>query len=343
VSQGVLINRFSRHLAYYLRNGQDPGATPTRYDADDCLYLGKFDNHGQVHPLSALAFAVTNMVDVAEVQGFWKKAIKNTATRGEVVETETNAPAGGGGGAGAVPVVVTMPDGSKKTVEKQMIYGGGELFKLNPGEKLRVVTDDRPSAENMEFREALLEDCVYGTDLPPQALYHIAGITGPAVRFVMEDIDRWILLQHLWQARKCQAIYARVIAKEIKAGRLREPVVGGKKVQWWRPGLTHWFGLPSMTIDRGRDARMSVVRLDVGLSTWADEHSKEGAFWKKEIKARTKEVAYAKYQVWIENKELLSKTENEVGLVYEEVIKRPNTSLLISDESSVARPDPAAA
>jgi hypothetical protein len=337
VRQGVLVNRFSRHLAYYLRDGENPAARAARYEAQDCLYLGKFENHGQIHPLSILAFAVANMIDVVEVRGAWKSAIKSVAKRGEVIETEPgSAPPPRGGGAGATPVEFTAADGSKQTYQRRLVYGGNELLTLGPGQKLKVVRDDRPTAENLAFERAVLEDCVMGVDLPPQALFHIAGVTGPGVRFVMEDIERWILLQHLWQARKCQAVYARTIAKEIKSGRLRRPMADGQPVAWWRPGMTHWFGLPSMTIDRGRDARMSVVRLDMGLTTWADEHSKEGAFWKKEITARVKEVAFAKHKVWQESKALADLTDGEMTLAYEEVIKRPNTTLLIGAESDNA-------
>jgi len=352
VIQGVLVNRFSRHLAYYLRDGQNPEETPARYDAQDCLYLGKFENHGQIHPLSILAFAVANMVDVVEVRGAWKSAIKSVAKRGEVVETDPGStPPPRGGGAGATPVEFTAADGTKQVYNRRLIYGGNELLTLGPGQKLKVVRDDRPTAENLAFERAVLEDCVMGVDLPPQALFHIAGVTGPGVRFVMEDIERWILLQHLWQARKCQAVYARTIAKEMKAKgpdgkpRLRQPMYKGKPVEWWRPGMTHWFGLPSMTIDRGRDSRMSVVRLDMGLTTWADEHSKEGAFWKKEISARVKEVAFAKLKVWEESRVLSEATGGEMTLAYEEVIKRPNTTLLIGNEPEPANPntDPDAA
>lgn len=333
VRQGVLVNAFSRHLAYYLRDGEDPDKRPKKFDAQDCLYLGKFENHGQIHPLSILAFAVANMVDVVEVRGAWKSAIKGVAKRDSIIETEAGETPTKGGGAGAIPVEVTNPDGSKSIYYKRMIYEGTETVQLPAGQKMKVITADNPTAENLAFERAVLEDCVMGVDLPPQALFHIAGVTGPGIRFVMEDIERWILMQHLWQARKCQAIYARSIAKSIKAGRLRQPVFQGKELPWWRPGQTHWFGLPSMTIDRGRDSRMSVVRLDMGLTTWADEHSKEGAFWKKEIKARVREVAFAKYQVWLENKDLAEKTKGEVTMAYEEVIKRPNTTLLIGDQS----------
>lgn len=334
VRQGVLLNRFSRHLAYFLRDGEDPDRRPRRYNAEDCLYLGKFENHGQVHPLSILSFAVANMIDVVEVRGFWKSAIKSTATRGEVIETAAGEAPQRGGGAGALPVEITNPDGSKQVLNRRLIYGGTEVLNLPPGQTLKVIKDERPTAENLAFERAVLEDCVMGVDLPPQALFHIAGVTGPGVRFVMEDIERWILLQHLWQARKCQVIYARTIAKEIKAGRLRQPMHNGRPIEWWRPGQTHWFGLPSMTIDRGRDSRMSVVRLDMGLTTWADEHSKEGAFWKKEIKARAREVAYAKLCVWEADKALQAETGGEVSLAYEEVIKRPNTTLLVGEPAA---------
>ena len=340
IVQGVDLSKFSRHLGYYLRDADNPDGKPVRYDAQDCLYFGKFDNHGQAHPMSVFAFAVANMVDVVETTGMWKAAIKSTATRGEVIEQDaaTKFVQGPSGIGTLVPVESTTSDGKKIVVQRRMVFGGGaEVVPLAPGQKMRVITDDRPTAQNLEFRRELMEDCVLGSDLPAAALMHVAGLTGPNVRFVMEDIERWILLQHLWQARKCHAIYTRVLAKEIKAGRLREPVgKDGKKVAWWRPQYVYWYGLPSMTIDRGRDARMSVIRLDTGLTTWGDEHAKEGVFWKKALTARVQEVAWLKKKIWEADKALKAETGDEVGLVYEEVIKRPNTTLLIGPESDPA-------
>ncbi len=342
VRQGVLVNQFSRHLAYFLRDGERPDDRPKKVDAQDCLYLGKFENHGQIHPMSVLAFAVANMTDVVEVQGAWKGAIKSVAKRGEVIETDAGSTPARSGGAGSTAVERTMPDGSKQIHHRRFVYGGNEVLNLGPGQKLKVIESENPTAENLAFVRAVLEDCVLGVDLPPQALFHLAGITGPGIRYNMEDIDRWILLQHLWQAKKCQVIYVRTIAKEIKAGRLRQPVHKGQPLPWWRPGQTHWFGLPSMTIDRGRDSRMTFVRLDMGLTTWADDYSKEGAFWKKEIKARVREVAFAKRCVWVENKLLAAETKGEVTMVYEEVIRRPNTTLLIGEDTAAKpQPDPA--
>ena len=325
--RGVELNQFSRHLAYYLRDAADPKKDPQRVDARSAIYFGKFDNHGQVHPLSILAGAVVNLIDVAETRSSWKAQIKSAGRRGEVIEqdpVQNHIHSSGGIAGSPVEVSVTQADGTDRTVELEAVYGAGpQIQKLSPGQRLKLITDDRPSSNNLEFDKLIVEDCSFFADLPPAALFAIAGLTGPGVRYVMEQIERWILIQHLWQARWTHRFYTYSTAKEIKAGRLREPVdpVSGEPVEWWRPNQCLWIGLPSLTIDKGKEGKLSITQLDAGLTTWADEWGTSGAFWKKKISNRVLEVGYAKLKAWQESKRLEELTEGELKLDASEVFK----------------------
>jgi len=158
---------------------------------------------------------------------------------------------------------------------------------------VKVIADDRPTPNNLEFERILLEDCVLGADLPPSALYHVAKMGGPDVRFSMEEVRRWILIEHREQAQRCARFWAFFIAKEIKAGRLRPPVGrNGKPEKYWNK--VQWIGLPDMTIDKGREGGLSITRLQAGLTTWADEWAAQGQFGASKISSQIRAFAEAK-------------------------------------------------
>jgi hypothetical protein len=306
--EGILPDRFDRHTAYSLRDGQNT----SRYaviDARDAIYYGNFDSEGRLHGLSILAHAVPNLSDVVELRGFRKHSQKIAAQMGIVVEQN-------GGrmiqvpGVGLVGPMVQRPletqtttvgeDGTettstiKRTQDVEEAFLSGGLARLDPGQTVRLLTDDRPGQNAQEFERALIEDCILGTNLPPSALYYIAGMTGPSVRLNMTDIQRWILLEHSWQKQWCRRIYAYVIAKEIAAGRLRMPIhpKTGEPEPYWR--RVEWIPLADPTIDVGREGNLAIQRLQAGLTTWADEYRTGGAFSKKKLRDQIRAFAEMK-------------------------------------------------
>jgi hypothetical protein len=292
---GVQVGAFSRHLGYSLRDGEDPKKT-TFVDARDAIYFGNFDNRGQVRAISILAGAVINMIDVVEVRGFTKTAIKNHSRLGTVQEVDAAAPAttGIGGMGGPVNTVpVTMPDGSTQNINMELVMTGALSPRLPPGVKVKVIADDRPSQNNMDFEKALLKDCCDHADLSYARLCDVAGVTGPGLRMLNADDKRWIAIRHHRQAKRCQRMYNYVIAKEIKAGRLRQPVSRPGEY-WWSKCI--WIGLPTPDIDAGRTAQATLTDLQSGLTTWMEEAKSGGLYWKRRIKQAIAETIFAKLE-----------------------------------------------
>lgn len=315
-ADGVLLDSAHKHLAYGVCNGADLELVQV-IKAADALYYGRFESWGETHPLSILAAAVNNMIDIVEVRSDIKHAIKSTSLTGMVYEQNAQSPvsvAGGGFGNNLIQTQQPKSDGKTETITWEMVTSGGSVPTLPPGWTAKVIHDDRPGPNYMEFEEALMRDCCDSIDLPYGALFQAKG-TSPAIRFTLEDIKRWIQVKHLHRARWCQRYYSIFIAREMKAGRLREPAGGDPR--WWR---CTWIGMADPTIDRGSKSH-TINQLDAGLTTWSDEWGQSGAFWKGKVRQRIREVAFAKQEV------LKAAKEEGVELTYDEVFRRQNQSL----------------
>lgn len=303
--EGILTDKFDRHLAYAVSSAKNPdkGATVS---ARDALYFGNWDAMGRIHGLPLLSHAVANLMDVVEIDSNTKHAIKINSELGLVVETD-NGPAIqlGTGGLVGVPGYRTVDveeasevdDGNggtetvietvKKKISWESVVGAGGIPNLKPGQKVKVVHDERPGPNREAFTQRLIDHCIFGSDLPPAALYYLADLKGPGVRYSMEQIRRFVVLRHRQMALECRRFYVYSLAKGMKSGRLRQGPDG-----WWNKVI--WLGLPDPTIDSGRDGALSVTRLESGLTTWADEWAASGEFGKSKVGQRIREVAWAK-------------------------------------------------
>lgn len=331
---GVRLDDFGRHVGYNVRDGEDLEKF-TAVDARNCIYMANFSNRGQVRPLSILSGAVLNMVDVVETRGFTKHALKSHSRLGTVVEQDMGMVMMGGGGGFAAPIVQAnqqMPDGSYQKFNYEMVMNGGQTPNLRPGQRLKVISDDRPTPNNMEFEKALLRDCVWGSDLSYEILCDIAGITGPGIRYLNAEMKRWIMLRQYRQAKRCNRFYNYCIAKEIKGGRLREPKGLKPGEYWWNK--TEWIGLPAMDIDAGRTAQATLIELQSGLTTWLDEWGEMGGvYWKRRIRQSVAEVVYAKQQC------LAAKEATGIEVTAQEVFPQ---RFAIANLQPTASADPAA-
>jgi capsid protein len=325
---GVRLDRFDKHIAYSVQNGSSPDDF-AEISARDAIYVGNFDARNMIRPVSILAAAVVNMIDIVETRGFWKHGIKANARVATVLEQDpvsiVQAPGGGLLGP-MLQTAATMPDNSTTSINWELVASGGQIPTLPRGVKAKVITDDRPSANNRDFERAVLQDCCFSIDLPFEALCDISGVTGPGIRYIMAEIKRWIMNRQYRMAKRCNRYFGYHVSKEIKAGRLPQG-----PPNWFRQ--VEWIGQADMTIDRGREGNLSVIQLDCGLTTWLDEWGAQGVFWKKRIRQRVAEVAFAKREC------LRSKDQYGVELQYAEVF--PGKSGQQYQPGAVDQPAPA--
>lgn len=274
-----------RHVAYGLRQG-DTGDV-TVFPARNVIYYGEFDCPGRHRAIPPLAHAVNHATDITEVWADLKTGIKTSALFGAVIERDGGGqnPISKGGLPMATGTATSAVDGTP--YESGKVWGGGStISRLNPGEKINILTDGRPHPNSMEFVETLIFDMATGFGLPVEVIGKMMRLTGPGVRFVMDRADRWIKCRQLLQERWARRVWTYFIAKEIKAGRLPMPQGG----RWWGVKFTSQRNL---TIDRAKEARQRQDAIDQGLGTAADWYEVlDGADWQEQYRQRIAEVKF---------------------------------------------------
>jgi capsid protein len=180
------------------------------------------------------------------------------------------------------------PDGAR-TFQSQEVWAGGQIPKLNPGEKLELLTDQRPHPNVMEFQDELYRDIAsgYGTDL--EAIYKLGKMTGPGVRFMMDKLSRWIGDEQDALREWAIPVCLYFLAWDLTHGLLDFPADGGD-----------WMALELMpqrdlTIDRSKEGSQRMAELDRGMGTLARWHAAiSGSDWEDELDQRIEEVRTAK-------------------------------------------------
>ena len=286
---GVLLGQGGRHLAYGF---YDPDTKKvTVIPARDVIYSGTFDSPGHVRAVPPLAHGVNHAIDVTEVWANYKKAIKVSSLFGAVREMDAGStPRSRMGLAGPASTAETNTAGVN--VETSVVYGGGQIPRLDPGEKLKTLQDERPHPNVAEFVSTLIRDISTGFgDLSIEVIWEMGRLTGPGVRFVLDKADRWIKDQQRIDRRWCKRVWVYYIAKEIKAGRLPMPKgKDGKPARWWNVSFTSQRNL---TIDRTKESRSRLDEIDAGVGTWSGWDDVDGTHWKDRTRQRIREVKFA--------------------------------------------------
>jgi capsid protein len=279
---GIYI-RGGRHLAYGLR---DPATNlVTVVPASDVIYTGEFDSCGHHRVIPPLAHAINHAIDITEVWGFTKKAIKTASLFGAVRENKQASQPRARMGLTGSATTDTNADGDRFEVSK--VWDGGQIPRLPTGEELKILSDSRPHPNQREFITDLVRDMSMGYGLPPEVIWGMLKMTGPGIRFVMDHAATWISRRQENLLRPwCSVVWARTIAKEIKAGRLRAPA----DPRWW---AVQWVAQRDLTIDRGKEAKTKMDAIDRGLSTMARfSQEMHGASWEDETRQRIREVRF---------------------------------------------------
>jgi capsid protein len=299
---GIKFSASGRHVAYGLKNSATGDVAV--FPASAVIYFGEFDAPGEDRPVPPLAHAVNHAQDITEVFGFTKQGIKAASLLGAVREQKENStPRARQGLTGSSRVVTDAAGNRFKTAD---VWTGAQIPTLDPGETIKLLHDDRPSQNVMDFVRVLIRDISIGWGLPPEVVWEMLRMTGPGVRFVMDVADRWIKCRQkrhrIWGRR----IWRYAISCEIARGALAMPAPDKKsgRSRWWDVSFTSQRNL---TIDRGQVSRAMLDELSAGVSTLAGWEEMDGQDWKDRGKQRIREVAWLKGEC------------AEAGLDYQEV------------------------
>lgn len=260
-NDGVLTDAANRARMY--RYIHDDGKS-TDVPAENVIFFADYERAGQSRGLTILSHAINHLLDSAEITSYIKTGVKLANQYGYWVEYAPGStkPATAGGRVGGTKntETVTTPAGPI-TFEK--IYGSGAIPDLPPGASLKFNGSSHPHPNNLSLIEFLIRDIAWGVGLSPEILWNIAALGGANTRFVLADAQGWIEEQQAELVRLYNSrVWVYTIAKAMKTGKLPRCA----DPEWWKHG---WIPPPRLTVDFGRDGKLHLEQLKMGVITYS--------------------------------------------------------------------------
>lgn len=293
-NDGVKQDKWNRRTAYMITEpGDFLGTSGTELGAKDVLHIGLFESPHAPRGLSAFVHAVNRMLDVREIDNDTIRGIKAANLVGfqivnSLVDNIPQAPAAEKFRKG--PYFGSAPSTGVESADVQyeeITQGGGNIFRNRMGDKIETVHDERRHPNQQAVIEHFINDCSWGLGMPPGSMWSIAGITGPAVRFVMRMAEK-TLNEHRARLAKqfCQPYWIYAMALAQKNGQ----IPWCKDPDWWK---CRWIAPAALTIDVGRDSAAGLKEMAAGATTRRDWYGEEGQDWSNELEQCAKERAKA--------------------------------------------------
>lgn len=281
---GVLINKFRRHVAYGLKD--DDGKVRT-ISARDALYYRHPDALGRVRPPTILAHALNHMQDISEILADVKLTIKVAAQLGLYLKNNVEN-AGGHDGPRSLGAALRdetideseqPADAPEVTYKVEDVYRAqGGMLNLPRGTDIGTIQDTRPHPNQVSLIEFLIRDICWGVGVSPDILWDIAKLGGANSRISNADLDRWISVRLLRQRAWLKRFRAVWIANEITAGRLSEPAAGAP---YWR---ATFVPQASLTADKGRVGALNIELVKNRMRSLQTHFAEDGLDWQRELK-----------------------------------------------------------
>jgi len=283
VRDGVISDKFGRPLRFRIVNMDDLSKW-AEVPARDCIFHVDYKRAGQVRGVTSLAHAINHLLDRTEVFSSVKHAIKTASQLGYLIE---NGKVQSGVNPLGQNLRTPVKTDNGTTINLHDILESSQVPNLEAGQSVKVLHDARPHPNQQTFLEELIRDIAWGVGVSPEIIWRISGLTGPATRYVMAELERWIEGQQALLQRACQRYWVYFVAKEINAGRLRMP----SDSQWWK---CEWLPQGSLTIDKGREGNLQLAQLQAGAITKRDLYANKGQDWEAQTRQRIKEVELEK-------------------------------------------------
>jgi hypothetical protein len=274
-----------RAVSYRLLDTGDSGKF-VDVPAQDFILHGDYFSFGHSRGVTALHHAITNLLDTTEIRADVKTGIKLSNRMGfylakQQMTGQAGAPKGMGSGS-----IGTLTNARGEAVLSEQLFQGPTMRELAPGEEIKTLLDQRPHPNSREFLEDLNRDIAYGIGLSPDILWNIAKLGGASVRYVLAEAQTWIeARQQLLVDQFLHRFWVYFISKEIKYGRLRAP----RDPEWyWKCG---WQPQAKLTVDVGRDGRLSIDLHRAGMLTLQRWYGQQGLDYEVELKQHVREYA----------------------------------------------------
>ncbi len=315
---GVRMDPRGRPLSYSICSGGNAYLPDsyTEISAADMFLLANYETQDSVRGTPPLFATIDRIRDLREIDNAAVKSAKIQAlialyfkremgaTEGPVAnfsgKTRFDNLAGKG-------TQTTANYGSPSNIPRrvQEIFDDAEVFDgLGPGVEPKILNDGKDYSAQTPLKDDIYNQIAWGVGVDPRALLKMDGMSGPDVRRVLSDFQKW---REEWQAMQLNFLtidYLRRTEWGIRTRQIRRP----SDPRWWAFVANY---PAAATIDAGRDASAQEKKLDNSLTTLQLEYGEQGEGWKPHALQWLKERQYLKEQgraMGLEPGEIFKKT-----------------------------------
>ena len=270
---GVVCDKNGRPVEYIFQEPTDVhgyAIRERRISADNVVHLGNFNRPGQQRGEPMAAAALTTAIDLHDILGLEKAAVKDTSTRTDIIKTAS-------GEINADDLIGSEPGEESPDSEAQRFYEkvfGPESKVLRHGDEYTPYEPKRPGPAWQGFVDFLAELICLSWNLPPSLVRQIKSGSVDNRR----DLATIQRVAEVWQwamAQNWQRVYEYVIAAEIEDGSL-----GGAPADWRK---TEWMFPRAPTVDAGRQAAQDREDVRSGNMTLREMCGQYGASWRSHV------------------------------------------------------------
>lgn len=186
---------------------------------------------------------------------------------------------------------VPIDDGGKPGSESEVQLASGAIVDLEHGAKASFANPGRPNVAFDPFVMAVLRQIGVALELPFEVLIKHYTASYSAARAAMLEAWKFFKIRRMWLADNfCQPVYEAWLAEAVATGRLAAPGFFADPAirKAWCGAV--WLGDGPGSIDPLKEANAIEKRIDIGLTTLAEETAAyDGGDWEAKHAQRVKE------------------------------------------------------
>lgn len=273
---GVTCDTNGLPLSYTLQPAT-AGGKERKIPAAAVVPLANIERPGQCRGVCMAAAALTTAIDLHDILGLEKVAVKSGSAQIDTIKTQS-------GEINAEDVARGVAPADADPAEVVRYYRqvfGPESRVLRPGDDITPYVSGRPSPAWQGFVDFLAELVCLAFNLPPSMVRQLK-VGGADTRRDLATMQR---VAEVWQASVVQAwqeIYEYVIEAEILDGSLAGAPADWRKAEWQFPRAP--------TVDAGRTSQQDREDIRTGNMTLQEGCGQYGQDWRRHLRQLAREM-----------------------------------------------------
>lgn len=283
---GVEVDKYRRPLAYWLWDGHPydilgMGHIRKRVPAETCIHTYICERPAQTRGYTWMSSAILAINHLGKYEEAELVAARASAAKFATIESE-----GGDGYTGADEDAEGHDTNEDNTTR---ISGNtGEVWELDPGQKLNFIDPKHPTTQYRDFVRTMLRSIASGLLVSyPSLANDLENVNFSSIRAgLLDERDCWRIIQTWFIDHFLKPVYFAWLemAKLTVLSDLDLTPAQWRQVAWKARGW-EW-------VDPLKDGQATILRLQNGTSTYADELGKLGFDFEETIDERAREQAY---------------------------------------------------